>query len=131
MKRLFLIILIMTCSVSWAEWEIDSHDVTSTSYHDKSSIRKSGVITKMWTMTEYHELKIDRKGARYKSQKTLSEYNCQEQQINVSAITRYSGSHGSGSAIYSQTWQESERQWNAVIPGSIGEGQWQIACSNR
>jgi hypothetical protein len=44
----------LTCSLSWAAWEktgtIVDGDEVSVYYFDKSTIRKNGVIVKMWIM---------------------------------------------------------------------------------
>jgi len=53
MKRLFFFVLMMVCSVSFADWEIRYVDDDFILYYDKSTIRRDGVIAKMWVMKNY------------------------------------------------------------------------------
>jgi hypothetical protein len=62
MKRLLFVALMVTCSFSWAEWEYFGEKADYADYVDKSTIRRNGAITKMWTLTDYFEEKTDSSG---------------------------------------------------------------------
>lgn len=132
MKRLsFLILpLLMTCSPAWAEWEQTNHagGETGTHYHDKSTIKGTGGIVRMLTMTDYPVEKTLKSGARYESVKKLDGYDCRFETMAPVTVSYFSGSMNSGSIVFSYTVKNSELEWEPIAPSSLGEKHWKIAC---
>jgi hypothetical protein len=133
MKRLFFVVLMMTCSVSWAGWEYTgtSSDDAITYYHDKSTIRRNGVIVKIWEMKEYSTAQTNSESNRYQSDKILWAFNCREETKTITSIVEYAGSMGTGSVVSSITAEESWLKWSPIVPGSVAEVTWKIACSKK
>ncbi len=127
MKRLLFVLLLMTCSVSWAEWELSGGDSEDNFYHDKSTIRKNGVIVKIWTMLSHANAVIEN-GYQYKSSKNLFVFNCKLDTSELISILKYSGSMGSGKVVFSANWQEKDWEWKPVVPGTYTELHYKIAC---
>jgi hypothetical protein len=128
MKRLLFAVLMMVCSVSWAEWVITGRTNKDTYYHDKSSIRRNGSVVKMWTMTNYGSVQTSAGGYRHKSAKDFLIFNCRDETIEIISSSIYSGSMGTGSVVWSGTRQESDRVFRPIVPDSFSEIHWQIAC---
>ena len=122
MKRLLFVLLMMICSVSWAGWDFTGRLEDGTVYfHDKSTIRKNGVKRKMWIMVNNSD----------GSSKVLKVYNCNSEEFSIAAFTQYSGSMGAGKVGTSILFKENEQSWEPVIPDSIVEFEWKIACGNK
>jgi len=130
MKRLIFVLLLMTCSVAWADWEKTNHvsDETSTYYHDKSSIKGTGGIVKMLTMINHSVEKNLKSGGKYESVKRLDGYDCRSETTAPITVSYFSGSMSSGSVVFSYTVKNSELEWEPIIPSSLWEKHWKIAC---
>jgi len=133
MKRILFAVLMMTCSVSWAEWEYmgTTNDREANVYVDKSTIRRNAIIAKMWTLHYLSTIKVGHAGEKIKSTKLLRAFNCREETEAAILIAEYSGSIGSGSVIASGSLEAELWKWNPIVPHSIGETQWLIACGKR
>jgi hypothetical protein len=132
-KRLLFAVLMMTCSVSWAEWEFtgDQLEGKISIYHDRSTIRRNGVIAKMWIMIDFSTVQISSGGERYKSSKGLTAYNCEKETYANISIILNSGSMGKGEVVWSHTRKESEWEWDPNPPRSVSEVTWKIACGKQ
>lgn len=135
MKRLIFAVFMMICSVSWAKWELigeaGDNDEIHLVYVDKSTIRKNGVIAKIWILKDYSSMQTESTGDRYKSAKVLNAYNCREETSALISLIDYSGSEGEGNVTYSLAIQEKEWVWRPVAPGTSGEAKWKIACGKK
>ena len=132
MKRLLCGVLMMVCSVSWAEWElcVISDDGIITIYCDKSTIRKKGAISRMWDLVDFSIVQTP-SGYRYMSDKAFWAYNCREETMAVISVTWYSGAMGGGNVVFFGTRQERDWEWQPVSPGTAGEAKWKIACGKK
>ena len=130
MKYLTFLLLLMNCSGAWAEWEKTNHvgEQTSTYYHDKSSIKTTGGITKMLTMIDFSAAKNLKSGASYESVKKLDGYDCKYETMAQITATYFSGSMNSGSIVFSYTVKNSELEWEPISSSPLGEKHWRIAC---
>jgi hypothetical protein len=131
MKRLIFAVLMMTCSVSWAEWEMTGNTKTDTFYHDKSTIRRNGAVAKMWSMIDSFEEETNSDGAKFRSQKVFRVANCRERIAATIALFQYSGPMGEGNVILTRTIKEGEADWTPIPPGSVSEAEWKIICGKR
>ena len=101
MKYLTSLLLLMTCSGAWAEWEKTTHigEQTSTYYHDKSSIKATGGIIKMLSMIDFSVAKNLKSGASYESVKRLDGYDCKYETMASRLITTDIASHSTAISI--------------------------------
>jgi hypothetical protein len=127
MKRILFVLLLMTCSVSWAEWEYTTQTSSFMLFHDKSTIRRNGEISQMWSLLQFFEVQSFL-GVLYKSRTELMKYNCKDETSALVSASRFSESFGKGKVTSSNTIKEREFEWNPVSPGSSGETSWEIAC---
>jgi hypothetical protein len=130
MKRLLFVLLMMTCSVSWAEWEYTTETNSFFLYHDKSTIRRNGEISQMWSLLQFVEVQ-NFLGYSYKSRNELIKYNCKDETSALVSVSRFSESMGKGKVTSSNTIKEREWEWHPVSPGSSGETSWEIACGKK
>jgi hypothetical protein len=130
MKRLVFAALMMVCSVSWAEWEYTDSSDSFILFHDKSTIRRNGVFVQMWSSKDYFDVQTDVR-TPFKSAKYLRKYNCNEETQAIVWLIHYADSLGSGNVTFSYTTKERELAWIPVVPGTIGEAEWKIACSKK
>ena len=133
MKRIIFIMLMTICSQSWAGWEVaaPAKDDSFISYYDKSTIKKKGVIVKMWTMKELSEVQTAADGGSYLSITALKAYNCESEETAVISVTLHSGSMGSGKITGSELYKEKEWDWEPIPPYSVWRAEWKIACGKR
>jgi hypothetical protein len=133
MKKVVFFIFLLVCSISYAGWEFTTvtADGEFTDYHDKSTIKKKGSISKMWVMRDYASEQIFSENETYQSSKIISGFDCKEDTIMNISIVWYSGSLGDGSVVSTYTVKESEREWHPIVPGSVDAASWKIACSKK
>jgi len=133
MKRLLFVVLITVCSVSWAGWErIGTSDEGGlTVYVDTSTIRKNGAISRMWFVDNCSKVQTNPIGDRYMSDKSLRAFNCRDETFAIISLVRYSGSMGQGNVVRSATFQERELEWSPIVPETVGETKWKIACGKK
>ena len=103
MKRLLFVVLMMVCSVSWAEWEMTGKADGLTHYHDKSTIKINGITAQMWVMYEFPQVRTNTDGDRYKSAKSLLVFNCKYETLAMISVLQYSGPLGTGNVAVSYT----------------------------
>ena len=126
MKRLLFVVLMMTCSLSWAGWEksVDGN------YVDRSTIRRNGDVSRIWILKDYASTQEDH-GDVYKSTKQLKLFNCKEETSAILSLLRTSGSMGSGDVVWSIHQKYNELDWRQIVPDSVDETHWKIACRKK
>ena len=130
MKRLLFAVLMIVCTVSWAKWEYTGKTYGFTEFHDKSTIRRNGAISLMWTLKNYFEVQTGA-GKPFKSVKIFWKYNCIEESLAFVSLIHYESLDGNGGVTLSLTRKESELNWEPVVPESISEDEWKIACGKK
>ena len=130
MKKILFVLLLMTCSVSWAEWETTDITDSFILFHDKSTIRRNGAFVQMWSSKDYFEVQTDVR-VPFKSSKVLRKYNCNKETQALVSLIHYSESVSSGRVTFSHTVKEHELNWTPVVPDSVGETEWKIACGQK
>lgn len=117
MRRIFLMLLLAAASGNaMAEWVFVSGDKATKGYADPETIRKAGNIAKMWTLYNFQN----------HSSKLHEEFDCKEEQTRQLYAVYYKGQMGSGNL-----WPPpavDPLDWRPVIPGTIGQDMWKLAC---
>lgn len=130
MKRLLFLLLLTTCSVSRAEWEVASVTKYFTTFIDKSTKRKKGNFVEMWELKNYSEVMLDSVD-KYWSVKVLRRYDCLKETQGVISMIEYSELFGDGKPVWSGTRTKNEIVDEPNVPGSVGETSWKIACDKK
>jgi hypothetical protein len=76
MKRLIIVLLTLTCSYAFAEWELIDNNVQGYFFVDRSSLRKTGSTTKIWTKVDLIAPETLSNGKQFMSAKTLFVFEC-------------------------------------------------------
>jgi hypothetical protein len=130
-KRTLYVFLMMTCSVSWAEWEESGASENFVHYVDRATIRKKGNFVEMWSMKNFFEAKVNSAGEMYRSTKELRRYECKEETRGLVSFIFYTKENGAGDAIFSHTLKKNEIEDNPITPGAVDEVWWKIACGKK
>ena len=122
--RILLCLLAMVATPAWAEWVAIAENESYVLYADPNTIRRNGDKVKMWGLQDFKTVQaLGRK--RYVSMKSLSEYNCKNEQIRLLFVTGHSNNMGGGESIDSDV---GKADWLPVVPKSTGESEWTFAC---
>ena len=105
----------------------------STYYTEQSSINKSGDNVKLWVLRDYNAPQLMSKGSfnlatdmNHLSLKAKLEYNCKTEESRKIFISWHTGNMGGGEKITSNSELGG---WNPVVPDSIDQVMWTLACS--
>ena len=128
MKQLLLFtLLVLSHEPAYAEWvKVRGGDeVGKTVYVDPASIRRNSNLVKMWQFYDYKTVQTVG-GIRFLSAKEQWEFDCAEERGRVLALKEFSGNMGSGTMVVTNS---QVGKWIPVMPGSIGQTVWKVACS--
>jgi hypothetical protein len=107
-----------------ADWVTIEGNENGTFYVDKTSIRRAGSVATVWSLTDFTSPRR-RDGKQYYSFKGQVEYDCEAMRVRPVFTAFYSEGMGNGSTV---TTSRSTSDWQPVIPESIGEKAFKIAC---
>jgi hypothetical protein len=127
MTRFFLItLLLLSSGPAYAEWvKISASDEAGkTVYVDPSTIRRNSNLVKMWQFYDYKTVQTVG-GIRFLTAEEQWEFDCAEGLSRVLALKEFSGNMGSGTMVRTNS---QVGKWIAVMPGSIGQSVWKVAC---
>jgi hypothetical protein len=120
--------LLLSSGPAYAEWVwIGTADEKSTVYADLERIRRTGHLAKTWTLRDYKTAQ-DVLGKSYSSSKLLIEFDCQQELFRTAGAYAYSENMGNGIMVQSDT---EPAKWQPVVPDSIGEIIWKLACGKK
>jgi hypothetical protein len=132
MTRLLLIaltLLVLSSRPAYAEWVkvSDSDETGKTVYVDPATIHRNSNLVKMWQFYDYKTVQTVG-GNRFLTAKEQWEFDCAEERSRVVARKEFSGNMGSGTMIFTNS---EVGKWIPVIPGSIGQTVWEVACGKQ
>jgi hypothetical protein len=119
--------LLLNAEPAHAEWELVSGDDSAklTVYVDRETIRRQGNLVKMWQLYDYKTVQTVA-GDSLLSIQRHNEYNCTDPRTRMLAYTWFSSNMGQGRVVYKTA---EEQQWAPIIPRSIDQALWKVACS--
>ena len=132
MKLLIATLLTVFSTGAMAEWTYltSSEDNAYDIYIDKTTIRKRGNVAKMWYLTDYKSPQKEADGKSYSSEKVFAEYDCVEIRRRFLSTIYYSDNMGKGETVLSHQYSDryGDREWQDVVPDTIGMTEWKVAC---
>ena len=130
-KLLAYLSLTIICTGAQAEWSRVGAGDNYTTYVDTASLRKNNNIVKIWTLDDFKTAKsrltpgLDLK--TYFSSTHLLEFDCKEEYFNILYSLLYEQPMAKGEIIDSDNVPSK----SPVVPGSVGELIFGLACGNR
>ncbi|MFM7658725.1 MAG: surface-adhesin E family protein [Burkholderiaceae bacterium] len=112
----------------FAEWMFLGATADGTAYLiDPASIKNRGQLVEMLTM---QNLRAARKvnGSEFRSAIGHTLYNCTDKTSATTAIRQFSGERGAGKVVGSFKQKPKEIIWDAILPNTIMEKEWRVAC---
>jgi hypothetical protein len=132
MKKLLLILLLTIFSNgAMAEWTLISIDDAFDVYVDIASKLKSGKKVKIWTLQDYKSPQTDSSERLYLSALIQREFDCFNETITILSFALYTENMQSGSAINTYTFQPAKTTNEPIVPNSMGESVFKIACDKK
>lgn len=127
MKRLLVAVLLMGVALTArADFIKYFEDDELVAYLDRESITRSGREVRMWTLDDYRKPQTDIEGKTYRSVKSQWTFDCAARVSDVLMAFYYAEGMAQGAEVHSGA--ADPRQWDKVIPGSVGELAFRIAC---
>jgi hypothetical protein len=126
---LLVTLLVLGSGPVYAGWVLTSGDDEAglTVYVDPDSIRRKGNLVKMWQLYDYKTVQTVA-GDSLLSIKRYNEFDCTEERTRMLAYTWFSGNMATGKVVYSTP---DEQQWEPVVPRTINQTLWKVACSKQ
>ena len=125
-KLLLILTLTIISSNVLADWTLVQTGKESDEYVDTATIRISGNLAKMWSLTNISKnIKNIRPGEKAFAVKTVREYDCKEHKSRALFVAWYNDYMGTGGIERSS--ESPDSKWKEVTPG-IRESHWKIAC---
>jgi hypothetical protein len=112
---------------AWTEVYKDATGATV--YADPATIRREGIVVRMWGVIDYPTAQVNARNHRYFSQKRLAEYDCENQRVRIHMIGDYFGRLGRGGLAFKNAKPE---KWESIATaGDVAEGLWKYACGKQ
>ncbi len=127
---LTLCVLLMT-SDACAKWTQSGENEGGilTHYVDRGTIRRTGHLTKMWALQNFAAAQASaNNGKPFRSKKVRFEFDCRDEKHRLLASFWYAGLMGRGDIVDSGT---TPGTWAPIIPDSVQETWWRIACKKK
>ena len=130
MKKLVVLLLLMVSTSVFAEWtEVGGNDDAGlTTYVDYGTIKRKGNKVKMWSLLDLKTVQ-EVAGKKYLSVMSRNEYDCEEETSRMLDFYEYSGNMRNGEIVWSST--NIKKETVSIIPESIDEGNFNIACGKK
>ena len=117
--------LTLASSGALAGWDAVGTGAAYTTYIDRASIRRSGTMTKMWSLLDSKSAQMLNNHGTFKSMKTQDEYDCAEERYRSLYFVFFTDNMGEGSVIATGKGAEI---WTPYAPESTSEVLWNVAC---
>ncbi|HTE15405.1 MAG TPA: surface-adhesin E family protein [Burkholderiales bacterium] len=115
-------------SLEWVKAGSVSADGGYDTYVDLENIRRSEEDTvKMWHLHDFKTAQVVA-GMVYLSSKNQVEYDCKNRLRRTLYFSWNAENMGAGASIYRR---DTPSEWKPVLPGTIAEILWNIACAER
>jgi len=115
MKKLLTIFLLLFSINGHCEWtKLVDNDETS-SYIDKTTIKKNGSFVKVWELLDY-KTPQELNSGKYKSSVILFEYDCKDERRRILSLVEYTEQMGIGKQILTI---DDPDKWSYVKPNTM------------
>jgi hypothetical protein len=98
----------------------------STIYADPTTLARTGAIVRMGDLTDFKTMQFRSGSGRYLSVRTLNEYDCDQMQSRLVALSMHSGNMANGDIIFSN--DSFNADFRSIAPYTSSALLQQIAC---
>jgi len=127
--RFVFLLPLMISLPSHAAWQFLGATSDGTAYLiDPSTKKNKGQLIEMHTMQNLRSARLVN-GQKFRSAVGQTLYNCSERTSATTWIRQFSGELGEGKVVSSFKQKPKEIIWDAILPNTILEKEWQIACA--
>ena len=127
--RFVFLLPLMLSLPSHAAWQFLGATSDGTAYLiDPSTKKNKGQLIEMHTMQNLRSARLVN-GQKFRSAVGQTLYNCSERTSATTWIRQFSGELGEGKVVSSFKQKPNEIIWDAILPNTILEKEWQIACT--
>ena len=127
--RFVFLLPLMISLPSHAAWQFLGATSDGTAYLiDPSTKKNKGQLIEMHTMQNLRSARLVN-GQKFRSAVGQTLYNCSERTSATTWIRQFSGELGEGKVVSSFKQKPNEIIWDAILPNTILEKEWQIACA--
>ena len=127
MKRLISALALMLAALpARAEFTRYHEDDELIAYLDTATISRNGREVRMWTIDDYRKPQNDIEGKTYLSVRSHWIFDCARKRSDVLAAFYHAEAMAQGAVVHSGAVEQ--RQWETVVPGSVGELAFRTAC---
>ena len=128
MFRFFLLLPVMMSPPSYAAWQFLGATSDGTAYLiDPSTKKNKGQLIEMHTRQNLRSARLVN-GQKFRSAVGQTLYNCTDKTSATTLIRQFSGELGEGKVVSSFKQKPNEIIWDAILPNTILEKEWQVAC---
>jgi hypothetical protein len=114
---------------SYAAWQFLGATSDGTAYLiDPSTKKNKGQLIEMHTMQNLRSARLVN-GQKFRSAVGQTLYNCADRTSATTLIRQFSGELGEGKVVSSFKQKPNEIIWDAILPNTILEKEWQAACT--
>jgi len=114
---IFALALATWASSAAAEWTVFERDADSTTYVDRSRIKRSGDMVKVWFVFNYNK---PSSMTGHSSVVSLFEYDCKDGRERLLKGTAHKGQMGDGAVIFTSDRAE---PWTYIAPNNYRESR--------
>jgi len=129
MSSFVIFLLLMMSLPSFAAWQFLGATSDGTAYLiDPSTKKNKGQLIEMHTMQNLRSARLVN-GQKFRSAVGQTLYNCADRTSATTLIRQFSGELGEGKVVSSFKQKPNEIIWDAILPNTILEKEWQAACT--
>lgn len=122
-----IIVQVLTTTPVLAEWLLIDGNSMAKVYVDSETIKRDGDWVSLWVMDDLKTAQM-RGFRKYFSTRAQEEHDCLKAQFRLLALEYFSGSMGSGEALYRTS---GESDWSPIPPGTLAQSVWKFVCTRR
>lgn len=122
------LILLSASEYAYAEWQFLGATTDGTAYLiDPTTKKNKGQLVEMLTMQNLRAARLVN-GNEFRSAVGHTLYNCTDKTSATTSIRQFSGERGAGKVVGSFRQKPNEIIWDAILPNTILEKEWRVAC---
>jgi hypothetical protein len=110
---------------AFADWTWLGNDGDPAVYIDAATIRRTGNLASAWTLKDYRQMQTGPSREKFRSAKIYYEFNCPENLMRQSYLTRYHGPMGGGGTFPSDS---RFHPWTAIGAGTESAILFGLVC---